>query len=352
MKRSVVCILVLCNICSVNLVFSANLGPLPGLLKPNFLIVCSDGVFIFEGATVYMYSIENLSFIRKFGREGEGPGEIKLSPFYSNSMMVFPDSVFVDSVNKILYFSKEGKLIKERKKAGGLVTQMLPVGKNFVVKDLDRSDRKKEYIVISVYDSEMKKIKELFRQESPVQPLSTDMIPDSPHFCVFQNKIFVEESLKGFFIEVFNAKGEKLYQIEKKHEPLKVTKGDKEDVLRLYKADPLIKQIGFENLKRRVKFIYPDLYPVIQSINGFGGRIYVKTFKKMDNKEEYVVMDLKGKELGRIYMPLMEKAPLMARLNGIDLQIYSIHKNKFYYLKENENEEEWELHVQNIGEIK
>ena len=63
-------------------------------------------------------------------------------------------------------------------------------------------------------------------------------------------------------------------------------------------------------------------------------------------------MDLKGKELGRVYMPLVEKAPLMARLNGVDLQIYSIHKNKFYYLKENEDEEEWELHVQNIGEIK
>jgi hypothetical protein len=73
--------LVLCSICSVNLVFAANLGPLPGLLKPNFLRVSSDGIFIFEGATVYMYSIENLSFIRKFGREGEGPGEIKLFPF-------------------------------------------------------------------------------------------------------------------------------------------------------------------------------------------------------------------------------------------------------------------------------
>ena len=130
--------LVLCSICSVNLVFAANLGPLPGLLKPNFLRVSSDGIFIFEGATVYMYSIENLSFIRKFGREGEGPGEIKLSLFYSNSMMVFPDPVFVDSVDKILYFSKEGKLIKERKKVGALVTQMLPVGKNFVVKDLPR----------------------------------------------------------------------------------------------------------------------------------------------------------------------------------------------------------------------
>jgi hypothetical protein len=119
-----------------------------------------------------------------------------------------------------------------------------------------------------------------------------------------------------------------------------------------YKADPLVKQIGFDNLKRRVKFIYLDLYPAIQSINGFGGKIYVKTFKKMDNKEEYVVMDLNGKELGKVYTPLVEKAPSMARLNGIDLQIYSIHKNKFYYLKENEDEEEWELHVQNIVEIK
>jgi len=345
MKKIMVFILM---ICGVNMVFAANLGMLPGILKPNFLRVNDEGIFILEQATIYMYSTKNLNLIRKFGRKGEGPGEIKISPFYSISMKILPDFVFIDSVDKIIYFSKKGKLIEERKKPAGLVTQMLPVGKNFVVKDLDRSDRKTEYMTLSVYDSEMKKIKELFRQKSPVQPTSTVMIPDSLHFCVCDNKIFVEKSIEGFFVDVYNAEGEKLYQIKKEYEKVKVANSDKEEVLRLYKADPLVKQIGYENLKNRIQFIYPDSYPPIQSINGFGGNIYVKTFKKQGNKEEYIVMDLKGNVLRRIYMPLVEKAPLMARLNGIDLQIYSIYKDKFYYLKENEDEEAWELHVEGI----
>jgi len=347
MKKMVIFILIL-MIYGVNLVFAVNLGTLTGILKPNFLRINGNGIFILEQATIYIYSIKNLSLIRKFSRKGEGPGEIKISHFYSISMKLLPDHIFIDSVDKILYFSKKGKLIEERKKPAGLVTQMLPVRKNFVVKDLDRSDRKTEHMTLSVYDSEMKKIKELFRQKSPVQARSTVMIPDSLHFCICDNKIFVEKSTRGFFIDVYNAKGKKLYQIEKKYEKVNVTNSDKEEVLRLYKADPLVKQIGYENLKNRIQFIYPDSYPAIQSINGFGEKIYVKTFKKQDNKEEYVVMDLKGNVLRRIYMPRVEKAPLMARLNGIDLQIYSIHKNKFYYLKENEDEEEWELHVKEI----
>ena len=72
------------------------------------------------------------------------------------------------------------------------------------------------------------KIKELFRQKSPVQARSTVMIPDSLHFCICDNKIFVEKSTRGFFIDVYNAEGKKLYQIEKKYEKVNVTNSDKE----------------------------------------------------------------------------------------------------------------------------
>lgn len=345
MKKSY-CI-VLLTLFLFSFAFPNKSGTLTEIVKPDFFTLSDNGVFILERGTIYKYSVKDLSLTGKFCRQGEGPGEIKISDYYSSSIIVLPDSIFVDSFDKILYFSDGGKLIKERKKRVGSATQILPVGKNFAAKKLDRSNSKKEIFVLNVYDSEMKIIKELYRQESPVQRLSTVMVPDSLYFCVVDNKIFVEESTKGFFIEVFNERGDKLYQIEKKYEKVAVTDRDREEIIGLYKADPIVKKIGFEFLKGRIKFIYPDFHPVIQGITGFDNKLYVRTYTTRDNKEKYVVMDLKGKVLGKVYMPAMEKASVMARINGIDKRLCSIYNNKFYYLKEN-MEEEWELHAEEI----
>lgn len=340
--------IVLLTLSLFGFVFSAKSGTLTEIVKPDCFTLGDCGVFILESGTIYKYSVENLTLTGKFCRQGEGPGEIKISDYYAGSIIVLPDSVFVDSFDKILYFSERGKLIKERKKRGLSVSRMLPVGKNFAAIELDRSNSKKEVFVLSVYDSEMKKIKELYRQKSPVQGLCTAMVPDSLHFCVVNDKIFVEESPKGFFIEVFDEQGDKLYQIEKEYKKAEVTDRDKEEILRRYKEDPIVKKIGFEFLKKRIKFVYPDYYPVIQGIKGFSNELYARTHIIRDNKEEYVVMDLKGKTLGKMYMPAMEKASVIAMINGKDKRLCSIYKNKFYYLKEN-GEEEWELHSEEIA---
>ncbi|MCP4154966.1 MAG: hypothetical protein GY757_45000 [bacterium] len=115
--------------------------------------------------------------------------------------------------------------------------------------------------------------------------------------------------------------------------------------MQAYKSDPLVKQIGFENLKKNVSFIYPDEYPAIRGIFCYGKKLCVKSSKKQGDKEEYIIMDFKGTELRRLYMPSLTKASVIEQMNGIDKQFYSIYKNRFYSLIENEDEEVWELHA-------
>lgn len=322
---------------------------LPEITRPDVLKVGGRGVYILCGSTVFRYSMPHIRFVGAFGKEGEGPGEIKQSPFYSNSLLLLDDNIVIDSVDKVLYFNHRGELKKEMKKKGGLMTQMVPVGDNFIAKSLDRSSGNKEYLVLSVLDSQMKKIKEIYRQISPVQPSSIVMIPDSLYFCVSGNEIFVEKSDQGFFIDVFDQNGRTIRQIKKDILPVPVTVEDRQEVLSLYKADPVVKQIGYENLKRRNKYIYPEHFPAIQAIKGDGRRLYVKTFRKKENREEYLVMDREGRGLHAVYLPPQEKGALLARLNGLDQQLYTFHEGIFYWVHFDGDLDEWQLSWQKVG---
>ena len=49
------------------------------VLNPDSIFVSSEKIYITEGATIYVYSKNNLKYVGKFGKKGEGPGEINAS---------------------------------------------------------------------------------------------------------------------------------------------------------------------------------------------------------------------------------------------------------------------------------
>ncbi len=336
-------ILLLITCLTATLMTAKNTGTIPQPPNPGQLTVCAEGIYVFDRFTIYRYS-HDLKPLGSFGREGEGPGELKKNRFHQNFMFLLPDRIFVDTVDKMLLFSKTGKLLEERKKGRNLWTQTLPAGNRFVVKQLDRSDNKREFITIVLYNSKLEKIKELYRQISPIQITSLDILYDSPYLWTTDDKIFIEQSPKGFLISVYDTEGKHLYNIDKPYEKIKVTPEDREKGLQFYKETQFVKDIGFDEIKKRVKFLSTDIFHPIQHFRVIGKKLYVKTFKRKKGMEEYVVMDLKGKELARHYLPPVAKTPLSAQINGIDKQLYGFYNDAFYYLKENE-EEEWELHV-------
>ncbi len=275
---------------------AAKVGTLTDVLKPQCIQVSGDRLYIMEEATIFAYSLKDLKLLSRFGKKGEGPGEMKATVQYYNNISVLEDKVFVDSIDKILYFSKDGKFLSEKRKPVGL-HQIIPVGKNLVASKLADMVDKVQYSSVYLYDENMKLIKKLYTHRSPTQSglLSHEMIFDIISVSVSDDKIFIEKSRDGFKIDVFDSEGKLLYAIDKKVPSLKVTKKHRETALTELKADPFIKAIGFERFTQRMKLEYPDTFPPIQDIIVSGQKIYTRTFKQKDNKEEVLILSASGR---------------------------------------------------------
>jgi hypothetical protein len=332
--------------------FPARIGTLPQVLKPVGAAVDEDSLYVVEGATVSVYSLKDLRFVRKFGREGEGPGELKNTPFYVNKLVVLPGNIMLEGLDKIIFFSKQGKLEKEIKKKSLLIVQTLPIKNNFVVcRHRREKDPDVAYNCITLHNQDMEEIKDLYcmKHFDQGRPPSSemDMLMDIPGFKVYDDKIFIEESPKGFVIEVFDSQGSKLSQIDKSYEKIKLSDSHKNEILDRFKSDPLIKRGGgWEQFKKTTKMIFPDTFPAIKNFEIANGRLYIQTYKMVEGKAEYVVTDLKGKLIKKAYLPRFQPPSLLADALGIKL--HAIQKDKLYYLKENEENEIWELHVEEI----
>jgi len=328
----------------VKLSFAAQIGTLPGLLKPGVIRVFENELFVIQNSTVYSYSLKDLALKREFAREGEGPGELKKVPNFSNDILVYPDYIFVESIDKIVYFSRDGKYIKEKRKYP-MSSRIMPLGGNFVGKNLIQGEDKKTYTTLNIYNSSLERKKELYRQKFPQQGISSvDIIPDSLNFWVYDNKIFVEESPRGFFIEVFDSEGKKLYEIKKEYEKIKITDAHKKEVVERLKQDPLVKLQGWENIKRILKFNFFDSFPAIKDIFVTENKIYIQTFNRKDSKDEFIIMDLAGNLQKKIFLNPGQTPDVLIQILGLGPKFYWINKNKIYYLIENAAEE-WELHV-------
>jgi hypothetical protein len=77
--------------------------------------------------------------------------------------------------------------------------------------------------------------------------------------------------------------------------------------------------------------MFPEYYPAIKDFFAADNKIYVKTYKTRNGKEEFVILDLKGTFLKQFFLPESKS------------HLYTISKDVFYYLKEEEDLEEWEL---------
>jgi hypothetical protein len=336
--------------------FSTKVGTLTEVLKPDNITVLGDELYVVEGATIYIYSLKDLSLIRKFGKAGDGPGELQALPAVPNKIAVSTDFILAEAPNKLVYFSKDGKFIKEKRKVNVLTIGFLPIGKNLVATKQVVGEDKTFYTCICIFDPDLKEIKELCRQEWIQQGLPPgktvlDMVMDFTNYRVYDDKIFIEESDKGFLIEIFDSKGNKLYQIEKDYEKILVTGKDREEAVTRFKEDPYIKTQstqfgGWNELKKLFSMDFPETFPAIQDIGISDDKIYVQTYKKKNGKEEYVVMDLKGKFIKKTYISAFEGTPMLARLMGA--KAHTIANGKLYYLKDNIDEEEWDLYIEDI----
>ena len=324
-----------------------KVGALKEIVHPQSIEVGKDRIIIVQGASFYEYSITDLRFIRKFGEKGEGPGELKVTPALANSIKILPAGYFLEEATKIMYFSKDAKVKKEVKKKG-IIFKTFPVADNFVAVRMEGRGNK-FYLTLALFDGEMNFKKELLKVEYIENDTDIFLLVDTVHFAVYKDKIYAENSKEGFCIDVFDSTGTKVRSIKKQFPRIAVKAKDKKRQINNLRKDKLVSMMakregGWENFEKAMNFIFPDYFPQVRDLIVVNDKIYVSTFIIKNKREEYVVMDLKGNIINTVYLPECPKSSYLERFLGRDNRFYGISNDRYYYLKENETTEEWELH--------
>lgn len=143
-----------CLLLTAFLLRGEKLGLLADVLRPQALEVEDGRLYAMDGASIYIYSLDDLKLIKKFGRKGNGPGELRAGDYISNSISVRPEYLMVAGVMgdnapgmlKIVYFTHEGRFVKEKKVLPQII-RIQPVAKNFVVTRIDQDEKGNEVAV-------------------------------------------------------------------------------------------------------------------------------------------------------------------------------------------------------------
>ena len=324
---------------------SKQLTTFSDLTVPGSLQIVDNRIYIAQGSSALVYDLKTFKLLFKMGKEGQGPGELTKSIFYKPKCSVYDKGVLLEGYNKFIFFNKKGKLLWEKRKRS-FVVQTIPIGDKFLVRR-GKMDTKPGRLLdcISFYDQNMKPVKDLFTMEHfqqggtrPGDKITINMLYDTPLISVWEDKIYVEKSSRGFLIDVYNLKGDIIHSIKHPYKNLEFSEERKNRSIEIHKNDPLVKNAGgWKQFKKNI--IFPKTYPAIQGLGIYDGKIYVKTYKQIKEKTEYWILDIKGKVLKKVYLPSLKPT----NLSNITLTLNYIYENEFYYLEENDDEE-WELH--------
>jgi hypothetical protein len=188
-------------------------------------------------------------------------------------------------------------------------------------------------ITVRILNNDLEKTKDIYTgvDENVILHLSSDTGGEdkkmTPHYfdvTAANGKIFIADSKKGFFIEVFDHTGKKLNTIQIDTENIPVGDDFKK------KAMEKLKQSKDWELVKNNNFIFHKYFPRIKSFSADGDRIYAQTHKARENENEFIILDSKGNIIKKLFLPAMDV-------------VYTFRDSVYYYMKDNEASEEWEL---------
>ncbi len=325
-------------VCTIPAV-AAKVATLPGIRRPDFLIqVDNDELLLVECASIYIYSLKDYSLKTKFGKRGEGPQEFKVHPAENVHLSVEPDYLMIGSGGKASFFTRTGTFIKEVPlRDRGLILpfsgKYLEIGRTF--------EDKKGYHQINLLDSEFNIIKEVCRSPLHIQR-NKITFPNATFFCrAYGKQIYVNYSTGDFVIDCFDYEGKPKFTIENKEfQKPPVTPGDEK---RIHQS--LRKSYGEWYIKNKPRIKIKSHWPAIGMFFIDNNIIYLLTYvkKEVGNQDyaRFMLYDIEGKFLKKIYLPVVERhifAPYPL----------TIKNSKLYQIVENPDTEEWELFITNI----
>ena len=337
MKHKIILFIIFWGMLSLFHVQAEKVAVFEAFGRPEGINIGNGCIYIHERTTFFIYNLKNYKFVNKFGKEGEGPGEIKRNPF-GGPMLFEPHNgkVYISSMGKLLIFSKTGEYEKEYKV--NATDSYYPFGERYVCLSTTPKEETSREPVLALFLAEknLKKGKLIYKSDFEVGPNFKWSFPITPFYPDSDgDKLFVIAGTHGFAIDAFDQNGKKLYRIKRDYKRIKIPSSYKDKTMKWFETDPNYKQL-YEFIKTRIKI--KDYYPPINAMIADNGKIYVLTNKMKKGQRECIVMDLKGNENKRTYVPIPE-------LYGMDFHfLFTIKNNYLYKLEENIDDDTWELY--------
>ena len=314
-------------------------------VNPTQILMDNQQIYIADFPHVYIYSAKDYKLKKKIGGEGEGPGQFVylrgslVNRNDSFKIYVHPEKIIASSQGKVTIYTKDGTYENEKRTGHRHDHRFYPIKEKYAALTASREIDNLFYIKLYIFDSSLKREKEIFRFKRFSQPPAGDInvvYENGIIFDTFDNKIFITAcGREGSVIDILDHEGNKQYSIHHKYDKIPVTEADKKRYMNYYKAGPL--RSIWDRFKKQIKF--PVHFPGLRNFSVVNGKIYVLTFKKIRGKSEFIVFNINGKFSKKVRLPLEEKY--------IEYYPYVISAEKLFQLVENDDEQ-WELRVSAI----
>jgi hypothetical protein len=261
----------------------------------------------------------NGEFIKKFGREGRGPGEFYLT----RTIIITKESeIMVQGLYSLSFFSLEGEFkesissAKERLFAINIDSEGNIIGLGIVRDeenpryDLRKFDPKLNYLYSLDFSPLPDSMRDGFNPFFPV--LRWTLINGNQVVCGY---------MKEYELKMFDAKGNLVRKILKDYVPIKVTQEDVEESLEGEELPPQLKE----------RMAVPEYHcPFRWLISDEEGRIFVLTYERVSEGEGYYydVFDAEGKYIAKV---ALKTRPLLFKNN----KLYTVEEDEegYQYVK-------------------
>lgn len=301
------------------------------ILKPNRIYLDRENIYITERTTVFIYSMKDYRFVRKFGGNGEGPGEFKVPLF----LVPMGNNLLISSVGKISYFSKQGELLKEIKNESGS-GYFYPLNNGFVGSTYTQ-EKGLMYFTVNLFDQKLAKGIQVYREQTPIrQPGKIELFRRAFMHKTYKERIYITGK-EGFILDCIDKTGDLIYTIKRDNfRRHKITKTDIKNADKYFKI-----RYGdsYEEIKDRIS--YPEYFPEIRAFYVVDDKIYILPYEWKDDALKFYIYKINGDFLAETYVPLVMKYSMQPFP-------FTILNDRVYQLIENDNTEDWELHINDL----
>lgn len=317
-------------------------GLLPEIGRPELLEISGEYLFLVEGAVIYQYRLKDFSFIRRFGKSGEGPGELKVVPSIVNYLIPLEKTIMAVGMDKAIEFSHRGEVVREFK-IPQFTNYIYPMGKDFLTMRFNSGGERIPDMEVALVDGEFKPRQVLYSQKLSGGRNLMNLTFDGVNIAVNSRGIFIDQSPEGFVIARFDPSAKAAGKIRIPMKPIPFSAAHEKAAIERIKSNPEIKRIGWENIRPAIKIVHDDYIPLIRDLTTDGDHLWVMGTERRAGKVLFLRIDADGKVDRKLFLPEPLDSGFTNQIFGRPARFYRFHDKRYYYLRENIDEECWQV---------